>query len=1063
MPKVSVIIPTYNRAVYICEAIDSVLNQTFQDFEIIVVDDGSNDNTKGALAKYNGRIKFFYQENKGVSCARNMGIKEAKGEYIAFLDSDDIWVSQKLEMQINAIEANNRLSLICGQVQFINESGSYIDKILPKQGVSSFKEAMLYDVIITPTVLVKKECLMKVGGFNENLIVGEDFDLWLSIALSDDFLFIPEVLANVRSHKNRLSRNIEWQYKNHIKTYKKYCHKKRVLNFYEMKLNLAQQYYQLARYYIETAHWWLAFVMILKSTFNFPLIGLSVYKNFRQSLAGSLLRIIKPYLVMFYCIVRSVAKIFKFKRPATSEIFRLGIDARCLTTKSKSGVQNYIIKLVEEMSNLKPNIKIFLFYPSLFSQRSNLPKFCNYNIRYIGIPISEELNCRHFNWLWYDFLLPLYGKILQIEVFHGPTEIIPLNIKCTKVVTIHHVWMEELEKLDQDILRRRKLSALYADKIITVSDVSKQNIIRLWDIPEDKITVIYNGFNDKIFHGNYGNDNAKEEIILFVGSSYPRKNILGLLQAYVILRQQKNISHKLYLVGKEKTQDPRCFVEENNLENEVKFVVNADESALDKFYRKAEVLVFPSFEEGFGMPLLEALFRGTPVVASNIPVFREIAGDCPFYVNPHSPDEIARGIWEALSNPNIVKEKIVKATALTEKYSWKKAAQETQHIYETLIPRQNILYYEPSSGFGGSANALANLVNRLNNKKFNPVIAIKNYGFQIEKIKNSEKLKLTDYGEPERLSNFGFFISFISKVLPEAIKLYFMIKKKKISLVHVNTNIISGIPAIIASKVAGIPCICHIRQTRELIKREKIFAKWVYKFIVLNSTVYEMLKQTVPQEKINIIHDGVDLKEFIQIGTGALRKEFNLDSEPVIGIIGRIIKGKGHKEFILTAEEVLRIRPNVHFVIVGDAKGGSDRYYNDIIDLVSKEHLKNNVIFTGWRTDVKGILNDIDLVVQPYTLPEGLPNILIEAMALGKPVVTTNIPGPSEIVADGQTGFLVPSKDPLALAEAILKLLDNPQLAKQMGEAGRKRVEQLFNIQDTVKKIQELYLQVLNK
>ncbi len=105
MPKVSVIIPTYNRAHFLCEALDSALSQTFKDFEIIIVDDGSTDNTKQVLEKYGSRIYYIYQENKGRAEARNTGIRRAKGEHIAFLDDDDIWLPNKLEKQVFFLDA----------------------------------------------------------------------------------------------------------------------------------------------------------------------------------------------------------------------------------------------------------------------------------------------------------------------------------------------------------------------------------------------------------------------------------------------------------------------------------------------------------------------------------------------------------------------------------------------------------------------------------------------------------------------------------------------------------------------------------------------------------------------------------------------------------------------------------------------------------------------------------------------------------------------------------------------------------------------------------------------
>ena len=136
----------------------------------------------------------------------------------------------------------------------------------------------------------------------------------------------------------------------------------------------------------------------------------------------------------------------------------------------------------------------------------------------------------------------------------------------------------------------------------------------------------------------------------------------------------------------------------------------------------------------------------------------------------------------------------------------------------------NILYYESSSGFGGSANALVGILDELDRKKFYPLIAIKNFGSQTGKIENMDIIKLRAYDEPGNLAGAGFFIHFFKDIIPEALKLYFFIRKNNINITHINNNILAGIPAIIASKIAGIPSICHIRQTRKLIKREKMIA-----------------------------------------------------------------------------------------------------------------------------------------------------------------------------------------------------------------------------------------------
>jgi len=247
-----------------------------------------------------------------------------------------------------------------------------------------------------------------------------------------------------------------------------------------------------------------------------------------------------------------------------------------------------------------------------------------------------------------------------------------------------------------------------------------------------------------------------------------------------------------------------------------------------------------------------------------------------------------------------------------------------------------------------------------------------------------------------------------------------------------------------------------------LIKREVFFAKLVNQFIVLNITVYKMLKQFINVSKINIIYDGVDLGQDIRIPKGSFRRELNLDFQSLVGIAGRFIEGKGHKEFILAAKEVNKISPDVKFVVIGDNKGGDEKYFIEAKELARSKGLSGTIIFTGWRNNLSEVMQDVDIVAQPYTRPEGLPNTIIEAMALAKPVISTNIPGPSEIVVNDETGFLVPAGDINVLAERIIYLLKNPDIAKKMGEKGRKRVEEVFDIRKTVKQIETLCGQVLN-
>jgi glycosyltransferase involved in cell wall biosynthesis len=182
-PQVSVIIPTYNRAWIIKEAVDSVLMQDHKDFELIVVDDGSTDNTSDVLALYGEDVIVLFQENKGVSAARNRGIAEASGQFIAFLDSDDLWLPQKLGTQVEFFNQTPG-ALICQTEEVWIRNGIRVNpKNRHKKPSGMIFEPSLELCLVSPSaVMIRRELLDKTGGFDETLPACEDYDLWLRIS-----------------------------------------------------------------------------------------------------------------------------------------------------------------------------------------------------------------------------------------------------------------------------------------------------------------------------------------------------------------------------------------------------------------------------------------------------------------------------------------------------------------------------------------------------------------------------------------------------------------------------------------------------------------------------------------------------------------------------------------------------------------------------------------------------------------------------------------------------------------------------------------------------------------
>ncbi len=205
-PDISVIIPAFNRAHTLPKALDSVLSQTLKPREIIVVDDGSTDETNAVLANYPG-LCIISQDNRGVSAARNMGIKKAGGEWLAFLDSDDEWLKEKLEKQWDTICIDDKL--ICHTEEIWIRNGQRVNpmKKHKKFGGMIYERCLPLCVISPSSVMIHRSVFKDVGVFDESLEVCEDYDLWLRICAKYSVLFIDEpLIVKYGGHEDQLSR-----------------------------------------------------------------------------------------------------------------------------------------------------------------------------------------------------------------------------------------------------------------------------------------------------------------------------------------------------------------------------------------------------------------------------------------------------------------------------------------------------------------------------------------------------------------------------------------------------------------------------------------------------------------------------------------------------------------------------------------------------------------------------------------------------------------------------------------------------------------------------------------
>lgn len=292
---VSVVIPSYNCGKYILEAIESILAQSYSKHEIIVVDDGSTDNTKEIIQQYiksHEKIKYFYQNNKGPGAARNIGIKKAKGEFIAFLDADDLWKKEKLTKSIEFMERNN-FDWLCTSMIKVNEEGNKVIKRISDDSwvlnaetkeIRQLKNGLFFFSSIpvhTPTIVAKRKCFAKVGLFDERFLIGEDTDLWLRFEEAGfKGGYVDEPLTIYRYNENSITKGRKVDGLNeHAKVAKKHAlilglEKKVIKNSYAVFLwQIADRYYS-DKNYLNTMRY------ISRSFYYNPMFSLKKLMNF---------------------------------------------------------------------------------------------------------------------------------------------------------------------------------------------------------------------------------------------------------------------------------------------------------------------------------------------------------------------------------------------------------------------------------------------------------------------------------------------------------------------------------------------------------------------------------------------------------------------------------------------------------------------------------------------------------------------------------------------------------------------------------------------------------------
>lgn len=257
-PAVSVVIATYNRANYLRDTIDSVLGQRFQNFELIVVDDGSTDETREVVASYGTRVQFIYQENQGPSAARNLGVRQARAEWIAIQDSDDLCAPNHLETLYGYIKTHPDCGMVFANGSYLDGPEHNRDTIIPKtKSLRLAKRGVrledLFDksIVRLQAALISKHCYDEIGGHDESLRICMDLDLAFRLFSRYPVAYLDEVVFSYRRHSGNMGANQELRLSENIRVIEKLLadndHAETLLGKRRIAARLAYRYYRLAK------------------------------------------------------------------------------------------------------------------------------------------------------------------------------------------------------------------------------------------------------------------------------------------------------------------------------------------------------------------------------------------------------------------------------------------------------------------------------------------------------------------------------------------------------------------------------------------------------------------------------------------------------------------------------------------------------------------------------------------------------------------------------------------------------------------------------------------------
>lgn len=1077
--SVAVIIPVYNGAAFIREALESVFAQNYPIHEIVVVDDGSTDTTRDIVESYVHRgVRFIQQERQGPSAARNRGLTETKGDIIAFLDADDAWLPQKLSKQIALLTSVPSLGLVTCDTLWVDIEHA-INRTIPrgvKANVNQRHEIAVRNFVgNTSHVVAWRYLIEEVGGFDPQLRWCEDWDLWTKLIDRQPAGIVHEPLVLYRWHSAGNAHQRRWERSSVVYEVARRA-VSRVKPVWKRPFLLARAssivHAQRARYALQNdmprsvqiSHALRAFLYspLEKTSTKLgyctqALIGKKVYQALRKgkrrgqqpsqkhesdadlSNTQTTLRIL--HLLPAFSIGGAEMLVLSLAAAANPEYINIHVCA--LFDRGKRELRSDLDKLGISVHCLNAS---HLYSPALFKDLAAYLR-------------EHQIDIIHTHLLSADVAGRLVGKLLAVPV----------------VSTLHSVPQGFAKsRIDRRWLER--MTALYmTNQLVTVAAHVRDQFVKEWRIRPEQLKVIYNAIPMERFLGipecEICSERQSGPVIMTIGRLIPDKAHDLLIQAAsLVLESHPEVTFIIVGDGSERER-LTALIHSAGLEKRV--IMTGMRRDIPELLAQCDIFVLPSRREGLPLSAVEAMAAARPVLVTDVGGNRELVthGVNGMIIPPGDCTRLSEALLELIEHPE---QRLKIGRAGRERVKTQFALDIMLREYETVY--MNIVR---SRSEGRAMRGVVMLVN-----SFPPVPAggAERQAERLSKYLAAAGLAVgvitrAASGYPRHDSGDGFWIERVPQPGFGKLKtVTFMLgaayslvrRRNQYDILHAHLAFAPALVGALIARMLGKRVIVKYGTSGKygdvLISQRKLrgrirlalLRRWTDLSIALDEEMErELLQAGFPAQRVLRMDNGIDAQPFLDLSRSGAKKSLGLEGHTVAIYTGRLVTQKALAILLQALAEAIQSQPELYLLLVGQ---GPER--EALEQQAQALGLTRHVRFVGNVQDVRPYLAAADIFVLPSE-GEGISNALLEAMAAGLGCIATAVGGSPEVLDYGSCGLLVQPGKVEQLKAALVQLARDPQEVERLGRLARQRILTRYAFNVVGDAYQELYARLL--